>query len=231
MSEVQFPTVKERVYEKLLGLIVAGDIPLNSQLDERALAEQLSVSRTPLREAIGTLAKEGLVEYRRYRGNFVRSYTAKQVGDLYEVRKVLEALAVRRAVPQLSDESLEELVGILHDVDAALDVGDREAFSAADTRFHETIARLSGNQILIESLKRLGLQIRIMRNIANADPDVVERTSHERPKIVAAFRSRNAELAARLMEEHIEGVRRAVVAQLEAYELKAEGGREAVEGR
>lgn len=214
MEALQFPTLKERVYRKVLEMIVSGEIPLNSQLDERELAERLSVSRTPLREAIGTLVKEGIVEYQPYRGNFVRQFTWKQVSDLYEVRKVLESLAIRLAIPNLTDEAHDELVGILQDVDAALAQDDIDAFNVADSRFHETIARLSKNETLIDSLQRLGLQIRIMRNLANRDPDVVERTAKERPHILQALESRDAELAARLMEEHIEGVRRSVVEQL-----------------
>ncbi len=218
MSEILFPTLRERVYSKLLEMIVSGELPLNSQLDERELAELLSVSRTPLREAIGKLVKEGIVEYRPYKGNFVRSFTAKQVSDLYEVRKALEALAVRLAIGNLTTKGLSELLGILEDVDAALDHHDLEQFNAADGRFHDAIAKMSENETLIESLRRLELQLRIMRNIANRDPGVVERTAQERPHILRALESRDPDLAARLMEEHIEGVRRSVVHQLEILE-------------
>ena len=222
MSTFRYLTLKERVYKDLLELIVAGDIPLGSQIDEREIAQQLSVSRTPLREAIGTLVKEGLVEYRPYRGNFVRSFTAEEVSDLYEVRKVLEGLAVRLAVKRLSDQDVEDLGAILDELETALEQNDLDLFSAADRRFHEAIATLSGNATLIESLNRLGLQVRILRYVANRDAEVIRRTALERPRILAALKARDAEQAAQLMEVHIEGVRRSVVAQIEARER--EGG-------
>ena len=222
VSQFRYLTLKERVYKDLLELIVAGDIPLGSQIDEREIAQKLSVSRTPLREAIGTLAKEGLVEYRPYRGNFVRSFTAEEVDDLYEVRKVLEGLAVRLAVKRLSDQDVEDLAAILDELETALEQNDLDLFSAADRRFHEAIAALSGNATLIDSLNRLGLQVRILRYVANRDAEVIRRTALERPRILAALRARDAELAAGLMEAHIEGVRRSVVAQIEARE--SEGG-------
>lgn len=218
MSSLRHLTLKEHVYHRLLNSIISGDIPLGSQIDERKVAEMLSISRTPLREAIGTLVEEGLVEYRPYRGNFVRRFTAKQVNDLYEVRKALEGLAVRLAVTNLSDADLSGLVSTLEDVKIALEQNDLDEFSAADRRFHESIAQLSRNETLVESLNRLGLHIQVIRNIANRDPDVVERTSHERPRILEALKARDAELAAHLMAEHIEGIRRSVVAQVETYE-------------
>lgn len=222
MSTSPFETLKDYAYRGLLELIVEGELALDSKIDERTISERLSVSRTPLREAISKLVKEGIVEHRAYRGNFVRKFTSKQVSDLYEVRKALEVLAIRLAVSSLSDEGLDELVAILGDIDAALERQDLEQFNSADARFHETIARLSGNETLVDSLNRLGLQIRIMRNIANRDPGVVERTAQERPHILQALRARDADLAGRLMAEHIEGVRRSVVEQLEAHE-RSEG--------
>lgn len=218
MSELGYPTLKERVYHTLRELIASGEIPPGSQIDERELAERLSISRTPLREAVGTLAREGVVEYRPYRGHFVRVFTAKEVSDLYEVRKVLEALAVRLAVQKLSDESLTSLLTILDEVHLALEQEDMKKLSQADRKFHSTIAQLSCNETLIDSLNRLGLQISIIRTIAHRDAGVVERTTRERPRIVAALKLRDAELAAKLMEEHIEGVRQSVVSQLDARE-------------
>ncbi|MGH2560958.1 MAG: GntR family transcriptional regulator [Thermomicrobiales bacterium] len=216
MGKLEHYTLNERVYRRLREIVISGTIPLGARLDEISLAGELGVSRTPLREAIGRLTQEGLVEYRPYRGNFVRGFTVTRLNDLYEVRKVLEALAIRTAVAKLSDQQLDTLRAILGDVDTALARGDLTAYSAADRRFHAAIADFSGNEILIQSLNRLTDQIQVARVMANRDPHVVERTAHERPRILAALASRDADAAAALMEEHIEGVRRAVVEQFDA---------------
>jgi DNA-binding GntR family transcriptional regulator len=208
--------LNQRIYYKIRELIEAGSISPGTQLDERTLASDLDVSRTPLREAIARLVEEGLVERRPYRGNFVRMFTAKQVNGLYEVRKVLEGLAVRLAVPRLTEEDLAKIRLILDDTHRALEQGDIVGYSTADQRFHEIIAQIADNETLITSLGRLKRQIQIMRVSANQDPQVVVRTALERSRILAALEARDAEQAALLMEEHIEGVRRAVVAQIEA---------------
>jgi DNA-binding GntR family transcriptional regulator len=204
-------TLNHSIYGELRELIASGALPTGARIDERAISEQLGVSRTPLREAIAKLAKEGLIEQRPYRGNFVRAFTAQQISDLYETRMVLEGLAARRAVANLTDEGLAALTAILDEIHDALAQGDIARFSTADEQFHSTIARLSGNETVVESLDRLRAQVQLVRITANQDSDLVERTARERPEILSALRERDADRAARLMEEHIDGVRRHVI--------------------
>lgn len=215
MATLPVQTLNQQVYTRLQEMIRTGSFRLGEQLDERTLATDLEVSRTPIREAISQLVREGIVEYRPYRGNFIRKFTVKQVNDLFLVRASLEALAVRLAMPKISQEVDNKLRLILDRVHNALEVNDMAAYSDADREFHETLIHLTGNETLIDSLDRLGFKIQMIRTIANQDPHVVERTHQERPKILAALEARNAELAAKLMEEHIDGVRKAVIAQLE----------------
>lgn len=230
MTKLTRHTLNQQVYNRLQSLLLRGEIPPGAQLDERSLAEAMGVSRTPLREAIGQLVKEGVIEYRPYRGNFVRTFTAKQVNDLFRVRIALESLAMRLAIPKLSQENIAFIRSILDDVDEALFQEDMDAYAEADRRFHNTIVELTGNQPLVELLERLSIQIQMVRIIANRDPEVVERTSHERPRILAALEARNADEAARLMEEHIDGVRRAVVAQIEIWEREEASSAQGVNG-
>ena len=214
MAKLERSTLNERVYQRIRDAVLAGELSPRAHLDEQALANDMGVSRTPIREAIGKLITEGLVEYHPYQGSFVRSFTAQQVNDLYEVRKALESLAMRLAVPQLTEMQVLELRAILDDINDAHERGDLIAYGGADRRFHNTIAAYSGNKTLVESLDRLGLQIQLVRTAANHDPEVVERTAHQRPEIIAALEARDARRAARLMEAHIEDVRRSVVAEI-----------------
>ncbi|MDQ2783846.1 MAG: GntR family transcriptional regulator [Chloroflexota bacterium] len=220
MNKLEHATLYERVYWRIRALIIEGAFAAGARLDEQSLAMELGVSRTPIREAIGKLTTEGLVEYRPYQGNFVRAFNAKQVNDLYEVRKSLESLAVRLAVSRITDAQIDEVDAILGDVQRAREAGDMAAYGAADRRFHRAIAAFSENETLGESLDRLDLQIQVVRAVANHDPGVVARTAAERPRILAALRARDATGAALLMEEHIEDVRRSVVEQIAASERR-----------
>jgi DNA-binding GntR family transcriptional regulator len=218
MVKVERATRFQQVYDQLLAMLLDGTLPPDSQLDERELSARLGVSRTPLREAIAQLAREGLVESVAYKGHFVRHWTAQQVNDLYLVRGTLEALAVRLAIPKLSNEDIDAIDGLLREAEDALERGDIEGFGDADRRFHRALIVKADNQPLIEALDRLSLQIQMVRTMANRDPGVQTRTTHERSLILAALRDRDADRAAQLMEAHIGDVRAAVVAQLRAQE-------------
>jgi DNA-binding GntR family transcriptional regulator len=207
-------TLTEWTHERLIEMIRAGALPPGGKLDEQGLSESLGISRTPLREAVARLVADSLVERVPYRGNFVRSFTAREVSDLYEVRKVLEGLAATLAVERMSQDDLEEVAHILADAASALERSDLEAYGIADQRFHELIAQRSQNQPLIDALDRLQGQIQIVRAVANQDTALVERTARERPSILAALRARDGEKASRLLQAHIEGVRIAVLSQL-----------------
>lgn len=219
MGSAPHQTLNWHVYNAVIRLISSGRFAPGARLDEQQIAEELGVSRTPLREAISKLVKDGLVEHRPYRGNFVRSFTAKEVFDLYEVRKALESTAVRLAVPNLTEASAGELKKILGEIDIALAASDLEAYGLADKQFHETIARLSGNATLVSVLAHLSGQVQLIRTIANQDPSIVEITAMERPGIVDAMIDGDVERAMFLMEEHIELVQRNTTARMEMPQL------------
>ncbi|HEY9011846.1 MAG TPA: GntR family transcriptional regulator [Devosia sp.] len=211
MNATRHLTLRERIYEEIVRMIVSGELPSGAPLDEKALTEKLQVSRTPFREALGTLAKEGLIEIKPYRGFFVRSFSRKETEDLYELRKTLECMAVELAVPNMSDKHIARFEQLLDEAVAALKRGDMETYGARDRSFHETIAELSGNAALIETLNRLALQVQVGRTIANESKDFAKRAATERDDILAAFRSRDIKKASALMHAHISDVQRAVL--------------------
>lgn len=214
MNAPRHLTLRERIYEEIVRLIVAGDLPSGAPIDEKELTEKLQVSRTPFREAIGTLAKEGLIEIKPYRGFFVRSFTRKEIDDLYELRKTLECFAVELAVPRMSDRDIAGLENVLDAAVEALRNRDMGTYGLRDREFHETIAERSENAALIETLSRLALQIQICRTIANESQEFAERAAQERDDILKALRARDAAAASALMRAHINDVQSAVLARL-----------------
>lgn len=220
MTAPRHLTLRERIYEEIVRMIVSGELPSGTPLDEKALTEKLQVSRTPFREALGTLAKEGLIEIKPYRGFYVRSFSRKEVEDLYELRKTLECFAVQLAVPNMSDRHIAAFERILDDAVTALQAGDLTTYGARDRVFHETIAELSGNAALIETLNRLALQIQIGRTIANESKEFAQRAAQERDDILAAFRTRDIARASALMAAHIADVQTAVLERFRSEEAK-----------
>jgi DNA-binding GntR family transcriptional regulator len=106
-------TLCERIYEEVVRLIMAGEPSSGGWVDEKRVIDKLCVSRTPFREAIGILAKGGLVEIKPYRGFYLRSLSRRETADLYELFKRLECFAVELAIQRMSDHDIRRPENIL----------------------------------------------------------------------------------------------------------------------
>src|SRR5229473_1588296 len=129
LAKLDKKTLRERIYEEIVRLIVSGELPSGGWVDEKLVIKRLRVSRTPFREAIGTLAKGGLIEIKPYRGFFVRSFSRSETADLYELYKQLESFAVEHALmlvlpqnegrkspkPALADSTVSRPPQLTHD--------------------------------------------------------------------------------------------------------------------
>ncbi len=199
LEKLDKKTLRERIYEEVVRLIVSGELPSGGWVDEKLVIKRLRVSRTPFREAIGTLAKGGLIEIKPYRGFFVRSFSRSETADLYELYKQLESFAVELAVPQMSDRDIRRFENMLVEAVAALQRGDIKTYAMRDREFYETIAQQSGNAALIDALARCALQIQLCGTITSASREFAERTAHGYDDIIQAFKARDTPRAAFLV--------------------------------
>jgi DNA-binding GntR family transcriptional regulator len=218
VDQIERKTLHQRAYETLLRLIAQGVLAPGDQLDEQTLAARLGISRTPVRAAIARLTQEGLVVNLPYRGTFVRRFSALEIDGLYEVRAALEALAARKAAERMTAEQLDDIRAILDECQAALEHGDYPAYGEADARFHRALADAAGNPTLVDLLESLRLRVQVLRDLANRDPALRERTATERRLILEALERRDGDAAARLLTAHIDSVRRMALQQLTEHE-------------
>lgn len=196
--------LRDLVFEALREAIVNGTLAPGERLMEVQLAEELGVSRTPVREAIRRLELEGYVVMVPRKGAYVASMSAKDVADVFEIRAALEGLAAELAAERITEEELEELERRLHFVALRVEQGDLERLVEADTEFHDLLYRASRNQRLVQILGNLREQIQRFRTASLATPGRMQETLEEHKRIVEAVAGRNAALARRLAEEHIE---------------------------
>src|SRR5580704_17026103 len=157
-------TLSQRVYEHLRHEILADHLLPGTELSEVALSKELAISRGPSREAMGRLAAEGLITMRPRRRAEVRSLTPQELIDAYQVREALEVMAVRLAIPRVTEADLsrvEELIDLMAEHSAE---GAVREFFAANVSFHELLCELSGNPKLQEVHHRLGGEIGRFQN-------------------------------------------------------------------
>ncbi|MHB8687225.1 MAG: GntR family transcriptional regulator [Candidatus Dormibacteraceae bacterium] len=199
----------EGAYETLKELILDQRVAPSEYLNIDALAPQMGISQTPIREALGRLEAEGyvvkLLPQRRYLVAPMLDLTAFE--HLYEVRLLLEPRAASLAATRLSDVATTELERALSRMLAAgrgVAYRDYREFPAEDATFHHVIARESGNAILADAITRLRSHQQIARLYRKGGVDAVEGIA-EHEALLQALRSGNAKLAERAMRTHIDG--------------------------
>lgn len=189
----------EQIYERTKTMAMTFAIRPGERVNEVELAKALNVSRTPLREALNRLMVEGFLTRARNKGFIGRPLDAKQVFDLYELRKVLEVSTVRIACERATDEELAELENF---VKTSIDRREHEnpaSLLALDEQFHEHVATLTRNHEMVRSLQAINARIQYVRWL-----DMQKRhTQQEHLRIVEALKARDAATAADLVEQHI----------------------------
>jgi DNA-binding GntR family transcriptional regulator len=209
-------TLSQRAYEHLRGEILAERLAPGTELSEVALSRDLDISRGPIREAMGRLAAEGLITMRPRRRAEVRSLTTQELIDAYQVREALEVMAVRLAIPRISEADLARLEDL---IDQMAGHADRQAvadYFAANVAFHETLCELSGNTKLREVHHRLEGEIGRFQARTLALRGSLDGSLTEHRAIVAAIRLRDADKAAELTAAHIRVPAQQLQATLEA---------------
>ena len=192
--------LRVQIADMLRRAIVTGQLRPGTVLVETALAEQMSVSRAPIREAIQILENDGLVETVAYKGKRVKPLTAREVEETYNMRTVFEALAVERIMER--GHPVGALWEHCRTMEAAAVAGDREGLTAADQAFHRTLIRLSDHDLLLTLWNSLYLRIHQIMALRNTgQPNLAEIAANHAP-IVEAIEAGDAALAVRLVTEH-----------------------------
>ena len=212
LEKLRKRTLRERICEEVVHLILSGELPSGGWLDEKQVIHKLRVSRTPFREAIGILAKGGLVEIKPYRGFYVRSFSRNETADIYELFKRLECFAIELAIPLMSDRDISGFENILIEGVAALQRGDMKTYAMRDREFYKNIAEQSRNSALIEALARVALQIQLCGTITSVSPEFTERAAHGCGDIIQAFRARDTPRAAFLVRSRISYTQETILA-------------------
>lgn len=203
--------LREIVYEQLKFQILKGNIKPGTRMMEVELAEDMGVSRTPVREAIRKLEKEALVVIEPRKGAYVSDISVKEMVDTLVVREELEALAASLAAKRITQEELDGLDRKVVEYTEAIASGDMEQIIHADESFHHRIVGLSGNKALIQlfgSVQELSLRFRYLYY---EDFSRYENMPVEHKRIVEAIRSGDSDAARTVSDNHVKKLKDFVV--------------------
>ena len=182
--------------------IIAGHYRPGERLDEVSLAKRFDVSRTPVREALHGLESSGLIELRPRRGAFVKTVSASDLLEMFEVMAELEAMCVRLASKRMTDDQEAQLQSSLRDCEQAADKGE-DAYYLANEGFHAALYRASGNSFLQSQALALQNRLKPFRRLQLRVKGRVGQSMEEHREVVDAISSADADRADRAIRAHI----------------------------
>lgn len=193
----------ERIRAALLEAIKDGCLLPGDAVDEKDLADRFGVSRTPVREALITLAAQHLMRIVPRSGIHVHAPDASELISLLEALSELEAVVARLCTLRMDIEQRASLKASADATRTAASLGDLHAYGKANERFHEALYRGCGNEILVAQVRQLRLRLAAFRRKVRDQPGRLDSAAAEHDEVVCGIIENNAERAAHAMREHI----------------------------
>lgn len=199
-----YKPLREVVFDALRNAITSGLLPPGERLMENQLAEQLRVSRTPVREAIRKLEQEGFVVMVPRRGTYVADLSIRDINEVFEIRSALEVLAAGLAAERISEEDLEHLERLLVAIGEHIENGDTAKIVEADCNFHDILYGATNNKTLAAIISNLREKFTVFRTITYSYPGRAKRSLEEHRRLVEALAKRNPAMAQQLARKHMD---------------------------
>ncbi|RKX85127.1 MAG: hypothetical protein DRP57_04440 [Spirochaetes bacterium] len=199
MQKIKKDALGNLVYGKIKLMILNGALKPGQKINKKELTEQLSVSQTPVNEAIIRLTGEGLIEQQERKGFFIKIFTYQDLKEFFAIRAGMEGVALRLCVEEQPDNTLDKLTHFFDNFSLPLDENEYKKYLKADQEFHQKIIELSRNSIIINFNKNFDF---IMKSYQKGLIRPPEETLPEHKAIVKAVRNRDSEKAQQLLIEH-----------------------------
>jgi DNA-binding GntR family transcriptional regulator len=215
---IESSNLRDKVYEILKKSIVYQEIQPGEKIDEEAVAKQLGVSRTPIRETLCRLENEGFVKVVPRRGAFVVKHSTRRIAEIMIVREALEGLAARLAVDNVDEQIIAQMKSLFKHFSEANIREQFKDYTQADLEFHNLVLKVSQNALLISIMNTLNDHIQLVRLQTVSHEGRLEQSLLEHDKIIEAFEKKDHASADFLMRDHIRKVRESALKHYEGEE-------------
>ena len=201
-------SLKDLAIGELRRRIIEGQIELGDALSENALAADLGISKTPVREALLQLKTDGLVEIQPQRGTFVFSLTAKEVSAISELRTILELAAIEAAMTRHCGEMLDGLRAVVKEMGVAYAAGDMASYSRLDGAFHEIVVRSAGNPFLESAYALISFRVQALRSRLTHLAQLTDGSFDDHCAMVPLIEAGRVEEVKAMLRSHIDNTTR-----------------------
>lgn len=215
-----YQPLREVVCESLREAIRNGVLKPGERIMEIQLAEELGVSRTPVREAIRKLELEGYVVMMPRRGTYVANMSIRDINEIFEIRTALESLSNGLAAEHITDEELEHLQRLLVIIGGYIKDGNIEKIVETDIEFHDLMYHAARNQRLVGIISNLRDQLTRFRTLSMSYPGRLEATLDEHRTIVEAIANGDRKAASKAAEQHMENSEKTLLKAMDDIKKK-----------
>ncbi len=210
-----YKPLRELVCEKIRQAITSGIFTSGERLMEIQLAEEMGVSRTPVREAIRKLELEGFVVMIPRRGTYVADISIKDITEVYEIRTALDVLAAGLAAERINDDELETMQRLLVEIGQYIEEDNIDKIVEIDSAFHDVLYQASRNERLVNIISNLREQITSLRGRSMHYPGRLSNTLEEHRAIVESLAQRDVEKAQQAARDHMENAEHTLLKAIE----------------
>jgi len=196
----------DRAYAELKSDIMSGALKAGDRIKEELIAEKLGVSRTPIRHALQKLAAQGFIEMSHNHGARVSQWSTQDLGEITDMRALLEGFGAGIAARKITPEDLETLRTLAAEMDQAAERGtpkDLEAITDLNSRFHMTIIAASGNRRLAEVIGMLAHPLLVQRRFSSFSKKQLQRSMSHHRELIEALEAGDSDWAGAVMRAHI----------------------------
>jgi len=205
-----YELLNQKVYRALKKGIIRGDIQPNSKLILTEIAKSLSVSNTPIREAVNKLASEGLVTIIPNKGIIVKKINIDDFQEILQIRAFLDGLIAKLASQKMTVKDIDNLDKIIDEMEQCVEEDDRLAYNDLDIKFHDLLLNIAGNNTLKEIYNNLIEQGYRFRLRTLKISDRMSKSLREHKEIALKLKEKNPDEANRVSQEHIESISKSI---------------------
>lgn len=196
--------IRDIAYEQLKHAIITGQIPAGSRIVETAYADRLHISRTPLREALQKLERDGLVEYVLHRGVMVRAFTISDVEEIFAIRNAMMMLLLPSVVENAKEEDIDKLYHIVEEIDQALEAGNMERTAELNRAFHKGLEQLSDKRRIMRVIESQEEYIMKFSAVSISSIERRQVVNQEHYQMVEMLRNKELDGLLQLHRHHLE---------------------------
>jgi len=212
-----FPNLEDQVYKIIKDKIIWHEIKMGGRIIDKKLAEELGVSRSMIRQVLTILAKEELLTMVPRNGFYVKEITRKEIGEIYNIRKILEGYATEVAVPKISSRDIAEVEEVFDKAKRDLEKDEVKSFIEADVMLHKILVDNCGNECLIKIINKNNDKYAFYRIVDLKRLKRAKESYFEHYEIWEAVKKKDIKLSADLMVKHIENAKNIIFNNFELY--------------